>query len=75
MPHMEWWALSEAQRTKICEERQKQKNNVRTAAAKEREQTVPVAQGVTFAPNTYPPANDSKVSVVDSRHHPSKSNA
>jgi hypothetical protein len=75
MPHKEWWALSDAQRTKIREERQKQHNNVRTAAAEEREPTVPVAQGVTFAPDTYPPANDRKVSVVVSRRQPSNSSA
>jgi hypothetical protein len=64
MPHKEWWALSEAQRTQIREERQTKNNNVRTAAAEEQEATVPIAQGGTFAPDTYPPANNRKVSVV-----------
>jgi hypothetical protein len=61
--------------TKTREERQKQNNNVRSAAAKEQEVTVPIVQGVTFAPDTYPPANNRKVSVVVSRRQPSNSSA
>jgi hypothetical protein len=65
MPHKEWWALSEAQRTKIREERKQQKNvTERTVAAEEREKKVPAAE-------KEPSKAEREVSVVVSRRQPS----
>ena len=57
MPHKQWWALTDAQRTKIREERQKKKQNKpeRNASAEER------------SPPTPEPDKERHVSVVVSR--------
>jgi hypothetical protein len=68
MPHKEWWALSEAQRTKIREERKKKVGNDRSVSAEERDKKVPAEEQESPGPERH-------VSVMVSRRQPGSGSA